>query len=144
MKNLFLTLVLILTATVGKSQNPMVLKVDSAYLFEYSDTLSFEQAWNSGFITNLGTVRRYNESMNTWVINTGLFKNEVIFGTYEPRQVIQVEDENNKFVYKNGLGQTCKLFMMENIETGEEMVFFLDEPKDGKVKGGFAYPKRIQ
>ena len=34
--------------------------------------------------------------------------------------------------------------MMENIETGEEMVFFLDEPKDGKVKGGFAYPKRIQ
>lgn len=138
MKNIFLTLVLIMTTMVGKAQKLMDLKVDSAYLFEYSDTMSFEDAWNSGQITNLGVVRRYDESMKRWVIN--LHSREITFGDYEPRQIIQVENENNKLVYKNGLGQTCKLFMMKNSENGEEMVFFLDEPKAGKVKGGFAYP----
>lgn len=138
MKNIFLTIVLILTATVGKSQNLKVLNVDESYLFEYSDTLSFEDAWSLGLVKNMETVRRYDESFKNWVID--MTSRQITFGTYQSREIIKIESDNNKLVYKNGLGQTCKLFMMTDVDTGQEMVFFLEEPKDGKVKGGFAYP----
>jgi len=142
MKNIFLTIVLILTATVSKAQNIIVLNVDESYLFEYSDTLSFEDAWSLGLVNNLETVRRYDESFKNWVID--MTSRQITFGTYQSREIIKIESDNNKLVYKNGLGQTCKLFMMSDVDTGQEMVFFLEEPKDGKVKGGFAYPTTVK
>jgi len=141
MKKIFLTLVLVLTAVVGKSQSLMTFKADSAYLFEYPANLDFNEAWDNGMVTNLNTVRRYNESFKDWTINLNSY--EVQFGTCNPREIIEVEKENNKVVYKNGSGELCKIFMMKNTETGQEMVFFLEEPKDGKVKGGFVYPREM-
>lgn len=134
MKNLFLTLVLIVTATVGKSQ-VQTIEVKSTFLFEYPDTLSFDYAWDNQIVTNLNQTRYYNEGYTTWVID---LKNKTFtFGIEEPMDIIAIV--NGKINYMNSSGNIGRVFFKDNSETGQSMIFFLEEPSDGKILGGFQY-----
>lgn len=141
MKKIFLVLVLVLTSVVGKAQSLITFKADTAYLFEYSENLNFKEAWDNGTVTNLKTIRTYEESFRNWTID--LNRKEFQFGEFEPWKIIAVEEENNKLVYKDGVGEVYKIFIMKNTNTGQDMVFFLGPPKDGKILGGFVYPREM-
>jgi hypothetical protein len=116
----------------------MSFQVDSAYLFEYDENESFRSAWDNQLVKNLETVRIYEESMRSW--NIDLNSRVIKFGNYPPCQVVSSND--NELVYINCDGQICKLVLKETLD-GKPIVFFLEPPKDGKVKGSFLYPQEI-
>lgn len=136
MKKLFLSIVLLLTATISKSQNLTVMTVDSMCMFEYPDTMSFEDAWDNGNITNLGQIRRYNDNFKTWVISG----DQITFGNTEPKPCVLNGD---KYEYITTKGNTFKLFLKQDVNTGQKIVFFLENSKNGKIKGGFTYPTEL-
>jgi hypothetical protein len=142
MKNIFLTLALILISTIGKSQNIVELYVNETYLFEYSDTLSFMEAWKNELVRSLELKRTYLHPNEPWVIDMG--SREIRFYDEPARPIISIEKENTKLEYINYKGIKYKLFMMTEVGTEKDMVFFLMEPKDGKIMGGFGYPTRVE
>jgi len=138
MKKVLLSITLLLVSVVAKAQFITEVKVDSMCMFEYSDTLSFEDAWDNGYITNLGIIRRYNETSNTWVINK--LTKEITFGICDPSPYVENGDV---LEYTTYLGKPFKLFLKEDKETKQNIVFFLENSVDGKIKGGFTYPNHI-
>jgi len=139
MKKILSTLLIVTSTFVSQAQlSNMSFQVDSAYLFEYDENESFRSAWDNQLVKNLETVRIYEESMRSW--NIDLNSRVIKFGNYPPCQVVSSND--NELVYINCDGQICKLVLKETLD-GKPIVFFLEPPKDGKVKGGFLYPQDI-
>lgn len=136
MKKVFLSLVLILLTILGKSQNFIEVKVDSMFLFEFSDTLTFEDAWYNDKVTNLGIVREYREDFKIWLIDKST--QQITFGSTEPLPYVL---KNDKLEYLTSKGNTFKLFFKKDKNTGQDIVFFLENSKNGKIKGGFTYPE---
>ncbi len=109
-------------------------------MFEYSDTNThtFEEAWDNGNITNLGIIRRYNEISNTWIINK--LAKEITFGNTKPSPY---NLNGNLLEYTTSLGNPFKLFFKQDKDTQLEIVFFLENSVDGKIKGGFTCTNHI-
>jgi hypothetical protein len=136
MKNIFLTLALILTSFAVKAQ-VVTMKVDTVQLFEFKSEIGFEKAIKEKLIEYKQT-RVYTEQGSKWTINKGMFY--VNFGSND---CPIVRTEGDKIVYLSG-GQEFKVFMMTNSEDGRDMVFFLEPEKDGVIRGGFGYPQNVK
>lgn len=142
MKKIFLTLALILISTVGKSQNTMEIYVDTTYVFDYPDTLPFFYAWNNGYAKPLNQARTYKSKGHPWVIDR--VAREVTFHGEPPRPFIGIEKENSKIEFIGYKGVRYKIFLMTCVETERDMVFLLEEPKDGRIVGAFGYPTKVE
>ena len=134
MKKLILSLLFVLAVSV-KAQI-MSLKVDTVQMFQFDSKYSFEQAYDSGYV-ELTVSRIYNEQGKVWSINRT--KRTINFGGPD-YNIIRTEEPNFKVVYLDDTNE-FKLFLMTEKYTGKELVFFLEPEKNGKISGGFGYPK---
>lgn len=135
MKNIFLSLALIMTVFTSKAQ-VIIMKVDTVQLFQFSSEIGTELAIKERLIEYKDT-RVYTTRGSNWVINKS--NGYVNFGNNDC-PIVGVE--NNQIVYLSG-GQEYRIFMMTESGTGRDMVFFLEPEKDGVVQGGFGYPTNV-
>lgn len=134
MKKLILSLLFVLA--VSANAQTMSLKVDTVQMFQFDSKYSFEHAYDSGYV-ELTNYRVYNEQGRIWLIN----KTERTVNFGGPNyNIIRTEEPNFKIVYLDGSSE-FKLFLMTEESTGKDLVFFLEPERDGKIKGGFGYPK---
>ena len=136
MKNLITTIALFVMSVFVSQAQVVTMKVDTAQLFEYSAELGFERAVKEQNFDYKGS-RYYSEKGCNWTINLSM--GYVKF--FEDNHEI-VRYEGDKIVYQTSIG-AFKIFMMTNAEDGRDMVFWLEPEKEGKVRGGFAYPKNV-
>ncbi len=136
MKNAILILWLFAFNYLGTLAQVITMKVDTAQLFEYSAELGFERAVKEQNIDYKGS-RYYNEKGCNWTINLSMGYVKFFEDNYEI-----VRYEGDKIVYQTSIG-AFKIFMMTNAEDGRDMIFWLEPEKEGKVRGGFAYPKNV-